>query len=406
MAANREKITFTNNEGLQLAGLLEKPSGDACGYVLFAHCFTCGKDIAAATRIGRALAEKGYATLRFDFTGLGSSDGDFANTNFSSNVDDLIAAADFLRENYAAPVLLIGHSLGGAAVLSAAGRIDECKAVATIGAPSDPGHVAHQFGCDIDTIRDQGVAEVSLAGRPFTIKKQFLEDIESNKLKQDIENLNKALLVFHSPIDATVSVNEAASIYAAAKHPKSFVSLDKADHLLTKKEDAEYVADTITAWIARYLPREGKDNIASPKSGSVLIQERNKQFLRDVITDDHFFQVDEPIKAGGSNVGPDPYELLLASLGACTSMTIRMYANHKQWDLKYVDVTLSHSREHSKDCTHCEEQSQQIDVIDRSISFTGDLNESQIKRLLEIADKCPVHKTLHNTIDVRTKLVG
>ncbi|MGH1438975.1 MAG: alpha/beta hydrolase family protein [Cellvibrionaceae bacterium] len=253
MAANREKVIFSNKEGIQLAGLLEKPDGDTYGYVLFAHCFTCGKDIAAATRIGRALAEKGYATLRFDFTGLGNSDGDFANTNFSSNVDDLIAAADFLREHYAAPDLLIGHSLGGAAVLSAAGHIDECKAVATIGAPSDPSHVSHQFSCEIDTIRDEGVAEVSLAGRPFTIKKQFLDDIESNKLKHDIENLNTALLVFHSPADTTVSITEAASIYASAKHPKSFVSLDKADHLLTKKEDAEYVAATITAWVTRYL---------------------------------------------------------------------------------------------------------------------------------------------------------
>jgi putative redox protein len=253
MTAIREKITFTNKAGLQLAGLLEKPAGDVSGYVLFAHCFTCGKDIAAATRISRALTQKNYATLRFDFTGLGNSDGDFANTNFSSNIDDLVAAADFLRDNYAAPVLLIGHSLGGAAVLSAASHISECKAVATIGAPSDPSHVAHQFSCEIDTIRDEGVAEVSLAGRPFTIKKQFLEDIESNKLKHDIENLNKALLVFHSPVDTTVSINEAGNIYAAAKHPKSFISLDNADHLLSKKEDAEYVAATISTWITRYL---------------------------------------------------------------------------------------------------------------------------------------------------------
>ena len=253
MAIQREKVTFTNQAGLSLAGLLEKPADEVYGYALFAHCFTCGKDIAAASRISRALAEKNYATLRFDFTGLGSSDGDFANTNFSSNVDDLIAAADFLRAEYAAPVLLIGHSLGGAAALAAGGKVAECKAVVTIGAPSNPAHVAHQFSCSIDTIREEGVAEVSLAGRPFTIKKQFIDDIEDNKLKRDIQSLNKALLVFHSPTDNTVSIDEAGSIYAAAKHPKSFVSLDNADHLLTKKEDAEYVANTITAWISRYL---------------------------------------------------------------------------------------------------------------------------------------------------------
>jgi len=253
MASKREKVSFTNQAGLSLAGMLEKPEGEINGYVLFAHCFTCGKDIPAASRISKALAAKNYATLRFDFTGLGNSDGDFANTNFSSNVDDLIAAANFLRDNYAAPVLLIGHSLGGAAVLSAGSQLKECKAVVTIGAPSNPAHVAHQFTCSIDTIREEGAAEVSLAGRPFTIKKQFLDDIESNKFKHDIENLNKALLVFHSPSDATVSIDEAGAIYSAAKHPKSFISLDNADHLLTKKEDAEYVASTLTAWISRYL---------------------------------------------------------------------------------------------------------------------------------------------------------
>lgn len=256
MASRREKVTFTNQAGLTLAGMLETPAGKIHGYALFAHCFTCGKDIPAASRISKALASQHYATLRFDFTGLGSSEGDFANTNFSSNVDDLVAAADFLRENYQAPLLLIGHSLGGAAVLSAGSKVEECKAVVTIGAPSNPAHVAHQFTCSIDTIRDEGVAEVSLAGRPFTIKKQFLDDIEDKQLKEDITHLNKALLVFHSPTDSTVSINEASAIYSAAKHPKSFVSLDNADHLLTKREDADYVANTVGAWISRYLPHD------------------------------------------------------------------------------------------------------------------------------------------------------
>lgn len=402
MSIKREKIEFTNSDGLTLAGLLEKPAGNIEGYVLFAHCFTCGKDIAAASRISRALAEKQFATLRFDFTGLGSSDGDFANTNFSSNVDDLVAAADFLREQYSAPTLLIGHSLGGAAVLAAASDVIECKGVVTIGAPSDPGHVAKQFHCDIDTIRENGTAEVKLAGRPFTIKKQFLDDIEGNKLAKQIGQLNKALLVFHSPADTTVSINEAADIYSHAKHPKSFISLDNADHLLTRKEDANYVANTITAWVSRYLPAKDKTTVPRPKGGAVLIQERNHDFLRDVITDDHFFQADEPLRVGGSNIGPDPYELLLASLGTCTSMTIRMYAQRKKWPLDDVQVLLTHNREHLEDCENCNNDQNQIDVINREISFSGQLDDTQIKRLLEIADKCPVHKTLHNILAVRT----
>ncbi|MBX2808266.1 MAG: alpha/beta hydrolase [Cellvibrionaceae bacterium] len=253
MSTQRERIDFINQQGLKLSSLLESPATPPLGYVLFAHCFTCGKDIPAASRISRALAKQGYATLRFDFTGLGNSDGDFANTNFSSNVADLIAAADFLREQYRPPSLLMGHSLGGTAVLAAAGAVAECKAVVTIGSPADPEHVAHQFVCDIDSIRAEGVAEVDLAGRSFTIKKQFLDDIADQQLTEKIGKLNKALLIFHSPADDTVAIDEAAKIYAAANHPKSFISLDTADHLLTKKEDAEYIANIISGWITRYL---------------------------------------------------------------------------------------------------------------------------------------------------------
>lgn len=249
----REKVEFTNNDGIKLAGALELPEGTPHGYVLFAHCFTCGKDIGAASRIARELASNGYATLRFDFTGLGNSDGDFANTNFSSNVEDLLAAADFLRQHYQAPLMLIGHSLGGAAVLAAAKSVPEAKAIVTVGAPAAPGHVAHNFQQHVDQIEADGVAEVCLSGRSFTIKKHFLEDIRETQLAEDIRGLRKALLVFHSPTDDTVSIDEAGKIFGQALHPKSFVSLDDADHLLRKPADARYVAETICAWVHRYL---------------------------------------------------------------------------------------------------------------------------------------------------------
>ncbi|MCO7223538.1 bifunctional alpha/beta hydrolase/OsmC family protein [Pleionea sp. CnH1-48] len=406
MKLQRKKFTFVNEQGIELSALLEMPANEPRGFALFAHCFTCGKDISSASRIARALAARDIAVLRFDFTGLGSSDGDFANSNFSTNVQDLIAAAEHLRRDYLAPVLLIGHSLGGAAVLAAAEQIPECKAVVTIGAPSDPEHVQKQFACDIDDIVRQGSAQVSLAGRPFVITKQFLDDIESQSLAEKIAHLKKALLVFHSPQDATVSINEAAKIYQAAKHPKSFVSLDNADHLLTRKEDAEYVANTISEWVSRYLPDDQpvhKNSSLSVSGGQVVVKEKNKQFLRDIVTDDHFFQADEPIRVGGSNLGPDPYELLLASLGACTSMTIRMYANRKKIPLVDLDVSLSHSREHLKDCENCDDAGNKMDVIERYIRFYGDeLTAEQRQRLLEIADRCPVHKTLMNMGEIRT----
>ncbi len=407
----RLKASFKNSQGESLSGLLETPNSETKAYALFAHCFTCSKDIAAASRITRALANKGIAVLRFDFTGLGNSDGDFANTNFSSNISDLIQAANHLKENYAAPVMIIGHSLGGAAVLAAAHEIPSLKAVVTVGAPSTGHHVEHLFSHAKEEIVENDEALVDLAGRKFTIKKQFVEDINKYNDVEHISQLNKALLVLHSPIDETVSIDEAAKIYSAAKHPKSFISLDKADHLLSRREDSEYVASIISSWAARYLDIFDVNHEASsgtaPKieSGHVLVTEQNKKFTRKIYTEDHQLIADEPLSANGSNLGPNPYELLLAALGACTSMTMRMYATRKNLNLDNIEVTMKHDHIHAEDCSDCDSKTGLVDKIEKTIKLEGNLTDAERQRLLEIADMCPVHKTLHNEIQIKTQLI-
>jgi uncharacterized OsmC-like protein/alpha-beta hydrolase superfamily lysophospholipase len=413
--AMRKKVEFISGEH-RLSGLLESHESEVKFYALFAHCFTCGKDIAAASRISRALVQKGIAVLRFDFTGLGNSDGDFANSNFSSNIQDLIAAADFLRTEYQAPRLLIGHSLGGAAVLSVAQYVAEASAVVTIGAPLDATHVAKNFALQLDDIEKNGKAEVNLAGRVFTIEKQFLDDIKRYDTRH-IGQLKKALLVMHSPIDSTVNISEAEKIYQAASHPKSFVSLDDADHLLTNKRDAEYAADVIAAWAGRYITYADNTNpiaetahIKPDKNevvkGHIVVEEKNHKFTQHVTTNSHYWLADEPESVGGNNMGPDPYEHLLAGLGACTAMTLRMYAEHKNLAIKDIKVELTHSRDYQQDCQECESESQGIEAIVRKISFVGELETAQYARFLAIADKCPVHKTLHNNVKVMSTLLN
>lgn len=398
----KTKVEFEGGLGYPLAGLLEMPPESPGAFVLFAHCFTCGKDIASASRISRALSTRGFAVLRFDFTGLGGSDGDFANTGFSSNVADLVRAADFLRDNYRAPALLVGHSLGGTAVLKAVERIPEARGVVTIGAPADADHVAKQFACDLETIEQEGQAEVSLAGRAFTIRREFLEDIRDQEMAH-LAHLDAALLVMHSPRDTTVSIDEAEKIYRAARHPKSFISLDTADHLLTDREDAVYVADTIAAWATRFVePRTGSGDAATDiPRGEVEITEQDRAFTRGVASDDHAWLADEPTGVGGANLGPDPYEHLLAALGTCTSMTIRMVANQREYPLDSVRIRLRHFRERSEDCRDCEERDRRIDVIEREVILEGDLDDGQRAHLHRIADRCPVHRTLHGRIEVR-----
>jgi putative redox protein len=400
------RLEFENSNGEILAGLLELPErvDEISSFALFAHCFTCGKDIAAASRISRALAAKGIAVLRFDFTGLGNSDGDFANTNFSSNIEDLVQAAKALEVQYRAPQILIGHSLGGAAVLGAAAKLDSVKAVVTIGAPATAQHVSHLFKEKAAQIQAQGEAVVVLGTREFPIKKQFLDDIDQYSSPEKIRDLRAALLVFHSPLDTVVSIDEAGSIFQAARHPKSFISLDKADHLLSKAADAEYVATTIASWASRYLDLEqDKPSSASLDlaDGEVLISELNHKFLRGMYSNSHFLRADEPAKYGGSDLGPTPYDLLLMSLGACTSMTLRMYANRKKIPLEDVNIRLIHERVHAEDCIDCDGK---IERITRRIFLLGDLSEEQRRRLLEIADKCPVHHTLESAPQIITEL--
>jgi putative redox protein len=392
MTVTSEKLSFAGTGGQELAARLEKPRGRSHAVALFAHCFTCTKDIFAAARIAAGLASRGIAVLRFDFT------------NFSSNVDDLVAAADHLRSLGTAPKIVIGHSLGGAAVLAAAGRIPEAVAVATIGAPADPAHVQHLFQAARPEIEAKGEAEVLLAGRPFTIKKQFLEDIEATRLEAAIGDLRKALLVFHAPRDATVGIENAGRIFGAAKHPKSFVSLDDADHLLTRRQDANYVAEVLAAWAGRYLGLAQAEPLKAA-SGTVVVQEAGEgKFAQHVAAGPHQLRADEPLSVGGEDSGPGPYDLVMAGLGACTSMTLRLYAERKGWPLERVTVTLSHDKIHAEDCADCETKSGRLDRIDRRLLVEGALDDEQRARLLEIADKCPVHRTLESEVVVTTGL--
>jgi uncharacterized OsmC-like protein/pimeloyl-ACP methyl ester carboxylesterase len=398
-----QRFDFPNAAGQNLAALLDAPPGEPRAYALFAHCFACGKDIHAARRIADGLTALGVAVLRFDFTGLGSSDGEFANTTFSSNVADLVAAASALRRSKRAPAILIGHSLGGAAVLAAASEVPEARAVATIGAPSDPAHVAGLLKDHLGAINTEGEAEVTLAGRTFRIRRAFLDDIGEQKLTQRIANLRKALLIFHSPTDDVVGIENAGHIFAAAKHPKSFVSLAGADHLLSRPSDASYVANVIHAWAERYLDAPEVPARVPGAPESVRVREtRRGRFQQEVTVGSHRFLADEPTDVGGLDSGPGPYDLVLAGLGACTAMTLRLYAERKALPLERVTVELSHSRIHAADCEHCETKEGMLDRIERAIALSGNLDQEQRKRLLEIADKCPVHRTLTSEIDIRT----
>jgi len=401
-----ERFQFVGEGGHQLAAALDLPDGEPVAYALFAHCFTCGKDVLAARRIAVALTAEGIATLRFDFTGLGSSEGDFANSTFSSNVADLVRAANRLRETRGAPTILIGHSLGGAAIIAAAGQVPEAKAVVTIAAPSDPGHVTGLFKDHVENIRAQGEAQVSLAGRPFTIKREFLDDVAENPLMAKIAQLRKALLVMHSPTDDTVGIDNATRIFVTAKHPKSFVSLYGADHLLSERRDSIYVANVIAAWATRYVeaPRPASGAELADKSRMVAVRETGVSKFQNMVTiGPHRLVADEPASAGGDDAGPSPYDFVLAGLGACKSMTMRLYAERKTFPLERATVTLHHSKIHAEDCAECETRQGMLDQIEVAIGLEGPLDADQRKRILEIADRCPVHRTLTSEIRIVTR---
>ena len=399
-----ERFDFSNADGLRLAGLLDNPPGEARAYALFAHCFTCGKDVHAARRIAEGLNALGIAVLRFDFTGLGSSEGEFANTTFSSNVADLVAAADQLRRVKRAPAILIGHSLGGAAVLAAAAAVPEARAVVTIAAPSDPAHVTGLFKDRLAEIEADGEVEVTLSGRPFRIRRAFLEDVAEQELSGRIAALRKALLIFHAPTDEIVGIDNSSRIFAAARHPKSFVSLAGADHLLSRRSDATYVANVIAAWAERYLDMGSQETASEPgDSGRVTVRETGQgRFQQEITAGVHRLVADEPVASGGADSGPNPYDLLLAALGACTAMTLRLYAERKALPLDRVTVKLRHAKIHATDCAACETKEGMIDHIERGILLEGALDADMRARLLEIADKCPVHRTLTNEVDIAT----
>ncbi len=400
-----ERITFPGHDGSTLSARLDMPGGPHLATALFAHCFTCGKDIAAARRIAGRLSAMGIAVLRFDFTGLGHSEGEFANTSFTSNVDDLLAACTYLSDRGMAPTLLVGHSLGGAAVLKAASQLPHVKAVATLGAPFDPGHVTHNFAGALDHIAENGTAEVSLGGRAITIGKAFIDDVAAERLGPAIKDLDAALLILHAPRDTAVSIDNASQIFLAAKHPKSFVSLDSADHLVSSAEDAEYAAQIIAAWAARYIKLSPPAPPPGAPEGVVRVSEADPAgFLQDVASGPHHHALaDEPLAYGGTNRGMSPYGFLSAGLGACTSMTIRMYARRKKWPLTHVSVDVCHDKVHAQDAETG--NGEKIDTWRRRITITGDLDTDQRKRLLEIADKCPVHRTLERSSTVITELM-
>ncbi len=401
-----KKIEFENKDGQVLSARLDFPvSGKPAAYALFAHCFTCSKNIKAIAHITRALNREGIAVMRFDFTGLGDSEGDFADTNFSSNVEDLIGAAEFLQTHYQAPEILIGHSFGGAAVLQAAQHVPSSKAVVTIAAPADPRHVTQTLGKATQIIQSRGEAEVRLAGRSFKLKQQFLDDLHLVNMKDVLINLNRALLVLHSPIDETVGIENAAQIFQAARHPKSFISLDQADHLLTDQADSLYAGAVIAAWAGKYIHVSDRDQPSSDDGRhQVTAQIGRSGYVTDIMAAGHSLVADEPPSMGGTDLGPAPYDLLMAALGTCKAMTLRMYSDRKQWPLEAVCVQLNHKKIDAADCESCDTKEGRLDQFDCEIDVTGKLDDQQKKRLLQIADRCPVHRTLHSEIIVRSKL--
>ena len=400
-----KNVSFPNADGQTLSGVLDLPVSEPRAFALFAHCFTCSKNLKAATNIARAMTDAGVAVLRFDFTGLGQSEGAFEDTSFSSNLADLLSAVAWLEEHHRAPEILFGHSLGGTAVLQVAEKVPSAVAVATIGSPADPGHVTHMLKGAEGALRDNGLAEVQLGGRPFMIRQQFVDDLEAHDLSTAIASLRKAVLIMHAPLDDVVEIDNASALFLAAKHPKSFVSLDDADHLLSRSEDSRYAGHVLAAWATRYLPsKSDSGDVAEARAGEVVARTEADGFATEVAAGRHLLLADEPKAVGGSDLGPTPYDLLAAALATCTSMTLRMYAAHKKLDFESAEVRVTHGRIHADDCADCEKRDGMLHEFQRELVLEGNLSDAQRNRMVEIADRCPVHKTLHNEISIKTRL--
>ncbi|MDG5490292.1 bifunctional alpha/beta hydrolase/OsmC family protein [Psychroserpens sp. SPM9] len=404
---NNERLKIENKKGLKLQAYLELPANQKPKhFAIFAHCFTCSSSLNAVKNISRALTQHGFGVVRFDFTGLGRSEGEFAESHFSANVDDLIAVNDFLKAEYQAPSLLVGHSLGGAAVLVAASKLDNVKAVATVGAPASVSHVKHLFSHGIEEIKDKGRVEVNIGGRPFKIDEAFVSDFDKTDLPSIVKALRKPLLILHSPIDTIVGIKNAEKLYVSAHHPKSFISLDNADHLLSNTQDSLYVGDMIGSWVKRYFSTQ--DNTMLDTSGEQLVAHldlKENHFTTTIQTAKHSFIADEPSSVGGDDFGPSPYDFLSAGLAACTVMTLKLYAERKQWDLQEVYAYITYSKKHSDDLMLDLEKPTRLDHLSKKLTFIGNLDESQKQRLKEIASKCPVHKTLQSEVIIDTELI-
>lgn len=396
-----DRFSFLNKDGIELSGLMEWPAQQQPqAYAIFAHCFTCGKSLHAVRSISKAMAAKGFAVFSFDFTGLGNSEGDFADTTFSANVNDLLAAADFLKEKYDSPALLIGHSLGGAAVIEAAKHIESVQAVATIGAPADTEHVTHIFSNQLPELKKKGIAVVDIGGRPFTLKQDFVDNLHRHAVTETLGKLRKSILILHSPQDTIVGIDNAAILYQSAMHPKSFVSLDGADHLLTVSTDSYYAGEVIATWSKRYIKTKPLEPLTTVHQTVALVGYEEAGYTTLIKAGNHYLTADEPEDVGGNDFGPSPYELLSASLATCTVMTLRMYANRKKLNVERIKVHVNHSKRHSDDC----EKNDRIDHFERIVEVEGSLSPEQHQRLLEIADKCPVHRTLEGDIKIETRM--
>ncbi|KAA5828028.1 OsmC family protein [Algibacter amylolyticus] len=402
------KLSIQNKKGHKLQAFLELPANQKPQhYAIFAHCFTCSSTLSAVRNISRSLTSHGFGVLRFDFTGLGRSEGEFAESHFSANVDDLLAVNAYLKTNYQAPSLLVGHSLGGAAVIVAASKLDNIKAVATVGAPATASHVTHLFSHDIDEVKEKGEVEVNIGGRPFKINEAFVNDFSKIDLPEITKNLRKPILIMHAPFDSIVGIDNAHKLYHDAHHPKSFVSLDGADHLLSDSKDSRYVGNIIGTWVQRYFVQE--DNSMLDTKGEQLVAHLNlveDNFTTSIQTKKHSFIADEPEHVGGDDFGPSPYDFLSAGLAACTVMTLKMYAQRKKWDLQEVYVYITYSKKHSDDLMLDLDKPKQIDHLQKRLKFVGNLDEKQKARLKEIAAKCPVHKTLTSETVIETEVIA